>query len=113
MLFRKKSYTGPRDDRLRALLLFNERDYLAFHEDVATAVRRREFASGFDHYRTAGIFENRFPGYDGFDPHEYLEINTDVAASLKDQNVDLEVGAREHFSRAGFSEGRRWRKDMA
>jgi hypothetical protein len=93
-------------------MLFNDRDYLAFHEDVAMAVRRREFANGFDHYRSAGIYENRFPGFDGFDPNEYLDINNDVAGMLKSQNVDPKIGAREHFSHAGFSEGRRWRKDM-
>jgi hypothetical protein len=93
---------------MRSLQLFNEKDYLACHPDVAAAVRRGDFSSGFDHYRKNGLTEGRFPGFDGFDHVKYLERNPDVATSLKSTNEDTSAGAREHFKRSGYAEGRSW-----
>lgn len=70
------------------------------------AISEGAYRSGFDHYQNIGIDEGRFPGFDGFSADEYLAINPDVAKSA--QGRDKEAVAREHFSRVGFSEGRRW-----
>jgi hypothetical protein len=43
-----------------------------------------------------------------FDHVKYLERNPDVATSLKSTNEDTSAGAREHFKRSGYAEGRSW-----
>lgn len=106
----KKDSRQRKPDPLRALQLFNEVDYIKFHEDVFAAIRSKGIPSGFEHYRVHGIFEGRFPGFDGFSAEEYLSLNPDVADSLGDG--DRNAGARHHFSRFGFKEGRRWRTDQ-
>jgi hypothetical protein len=106
MIFSFRKGKNSADDKLVALLLFNERDYVNFHSDVRKAISEGAYKSGFDHYRNNGIYEGRFPGFDGFSADEYLAINPDVAKSAEGR--DKEAVAREHFSRVGFSEGRRW-----
>ncbi|KQW54800.1 hypothetical protein [Ensifer sp. Root127] len=107
-LFKKAKKRNP--DPLFALQLFNEIDYIRFHEDVFAAIKSRGIPSGFEHYRVHGIFEGRFPGFDGFSADEYLKLNPDVAENLSGDRKKEE--ARHHFSNFGFREGRRWRADQ-
>lgn len=44
---------------------FDEKDYLAFNPDVASAVRAGSFQSGLDHYIQFGQFENRNATFTG------------------------------------------------
>ncbi|MBK5571637.1 hypothetical protein [Ensifer sp. SSB1] len=106
----KKAPKQRQPDPLLALQLFNEVDYIRFHDDVYAAIRSKDIQSGFQHYRVHGIFEGRFPGFDGFSSEEYLKLNPDVASNLGDGNRD--AAARHHFSHYGFREGRRWRADQ-
>jgi hypothetical protein len=109
MLFKRSKREASADSLYRSLNLYNEKDYLNSHPDVAAAVRRGDFQSGFDHFRKSGLAEGRFPGFDGFDHNMYLERNADVADSLKSKNEDMFAAVREHFRRSGYAEGRSWK----
>lgn len=100
-----KTNSSP-DSLMRSIKLFNEKDYLRCHQDVEFAVRRGDYSSGFDHYLKYGILEGRFPGFHGFDHIKYLARNPDVADSLKSKGGDMRAGARDHFRRSGYAEGR-------
>ena len=108
MFFKRSKRDASVESLYRTLNLYNEKDYLNSHPDVAAAVRRGDFQSGFDHFRKSGLAEGRFPGFDGFDHVKYLQRNPDVANSLKGKNEDTLAGARDHFRRSGYAEGRNW-----
>lgn len=59
-------------------LFFDENFYLAEHPDVAEAVAKGMFTSGFQHFSKYGQFEGRNPSL-LFDNQLYLAQNTDVA----------------------------------
>ncbi|MBN2885763.1 MAG: hypothetical protein JXM75_03525 [Chromatiaceae bacterium] len=65
---------------------FNEEFYLANNPDVAMAVRRGDYGSGWDHWTQKGQDEDRSyaqpAGYDDFNEEYYLASNPDVAAAV-------------------------------
>ncbi|MBD2184924.1 SGNH/GDSL hydrolase family protein [Aerosakkonema funiforme] len=81
--------------------LFNENFYLAANQDVAAAVSKGEFASGFDHFSQFGEFERRNPSA-FFDSAYYLQQNLDVATEVNAGKTT----AFEHFIVFGQSERR-------
>lgn len=83
------------------LTLFDTSFYLGQNSDVAAAVTRGAFSSGFDHFIQSGQFEGRDPSY-LFDTSFYLEQNPDVAAAVTRD----ELTGIEHFIQFGQFEGR-------
>lgn len=102
---RASSEKNDLEAQLRALMLFDERDYLAANPDIGDAVERGLFRDGFAHFRAHGLREGRFPGYHGFNWDDYVRANADLAHFRKDP--DPERAAKEHFRTAGYGEGRR------
>ncbi|WP_129139169.1 DUF4347 domain-containing protein [Modicisalibacter coralii] len=84
---------------------FDEAFYLADNPDVAAAVSRGDFASGYEHYTRYGADEGRQgnDGVSGFDEAFYLAHNPDVAAAVS--RGDFASGY-EHYERYGADEGR-------
>lgn len=84
---------------------FSESFYLKMYSDVAAAVNRGEFASGYEHYRRTGAAEGRW-GSDTLDFNEvsYLAANPDVAAAVRAGSYGL---GYDHYVAYGKSEGRR------
>ena len=83
-------------------LIFNEDYYLRENPDVAAAVARGDFESGFQHFQLNGVAEGRNPG-EFFNVSFYLEQNPDVAASgLNAVDHFLEFGAGESRSPNAF-----------
>jgi hypothetical protein len=66
--------------------LFDEHYYLATNPDVAAAVAKGEFATGYDHYIEFGQYEGRSPS-PYWDESWYLQENPDVAAAVKAHTV--------------------------
>ncbi len=83
---------------------FDDEYYLENNEDVRAACASGAVTSAFEHYIHFGYYEGRFPGYKGFDPDRYLELNEDLDV-LKGlpNSEDL---ARDHYRQHGFREGR-------
>jgi hypothetical protein len=89
---------------------FDERDYLRCNPDVWAAVRRGEFASGFQHYQTNGrregrrlhCGERRYGGGE-FDEREYLQCNPDVWAAVRRGEF---ASGFQHYQTFGRNEGR-------
>jgi Glycosyl transferases group 1 len=86
---------------------FDEQSYLALNPDVAAAVRKGAFASGYAHWKTYGQKENRLcraPQSTGeFDELEYLLRYSDVAQSIRTNEYR---SAYEHWIKVGVKEGR-------
>lgn len=82
---------------------FDERFYLETYSDIASAVRSKRIASGFEHYIATGYFENRLPKRLIVDEDYYIKENPDVAEGIRRGTVK---NAQEHFDNAGFAEGR-------
>ncbi|MEM8720124.1 MAG: class I SAM-dependent methyltransferase [Cyanobacteria bacterium P01_G01_bin.39] len=85
---------------------FDETKYLQANLDIAQAVKRGDFESGWDHYLRSGKAENRLDlvqEYAAFDEAQYLQANLDVAQAVK--RGDFESGW-EHYSRTGKAENR-------
>ncbi|MBZ9557601.1 hypothetical protein KGQ96_05945 [Halomonas coralii] len=83
---------------------FDEDFYLADNPDVAAAVSRGDFASGYEHYERYGADEGREgnAGVTGFDEAFYLSQNADVAAAV----ARGEITALDHYRDYGAHEGR-------
>jgi uncharacterized repeat protein (TIGR03803 family) len=62
--------------------LFDEHYYLEMNPDVAAAVAKGIFATGYDHYIKYGQYEGRSPS-PYWDEAWYLQANPDVAAAVK------------------------------
>lgn len=82
---------------------FDERFYLETYSDIASAVRSKKVASGFEHYVATGYFENRLPKRLVVDEDYYIKENPDVAEGIRRGVVK---NAQDHFDNAGFAEGR-------
>jgi hypothetical protein len=82
--------------------LFDESFYLARNPDVATAVARKELASGFEHFRQFGDREGRDPSI-WFSNRNYLSRYPDVASAIAQGSIG---SALEHFLNYGQFEGR-------
>ncbi|NEP04613.1 MAG: calcium-binding protein [Okeania sp. SIO2G4] len=76
--------------------LFDEGFYLFQNPDVVDEIAAGNFSSGLEHFVNVGQFENRDPNA-LFDTSFYLEINTDIAAAIEEDNLT----AVEHFLRFG------------
>jgi hypothetical protein len=85
---------------------WNEALYLAINGDVATAVARKHFKSGREHYELAGRAERRQGGFvpNDWDEGQYLRANPDVAAGVSSGSF---VSGYHHYLVAGRNEGRR------
>ncbi|MGD0389470.1 MAG: hypothetical protein ABSC42_11000, partial [Tepidisphaeraceae bacterium] len=66
--------------------LFDEHYYLEMNPDVAAAVAKGEFATGYDHYLEYGQYEGRSPS-PYWDEAWYLQENPDVAAAVKAHKI--------------------------
>lgn len=95
---------------------FSEQDYLELNPDVAAAVKRGQFKSGRHHYDLHGRQERRrcnraaasndVSGHP-FSEEEYLEMNADVRAAVKN---GIFASGRQHFELHGIREQRLGRK---
>lgn len=81
---------------------FDEAFYLAQNPDVAAAVARGDFVSGYAHYLQYGMAEERDPDA-LFDSAWYLAQNPDVDAAVAQGVFD---SAYEHYLAYGSDEGR-------
>ena len=88
---------------------FCEQDYLLSNPDIADAVKRGEFKSGFEHWVTSGRHEGRSFQAAEFIEREYLELNPDVAKSVEEGQF---ASGRDHWQQRGRLEGRSIRKAM-
>jgi uncharacterized repeat protein (TIGR03803 family) len=66
--------------------LFDEHYYLQMNPDVAAAVAKGIFATGYDQYIADGQYEGRSPS-PYWDEAYYLQQNPDVAAAVKNHQV--------------------------
>ena len=84
---------------------FNEDGYLALNLDVAAAVRRGDFRSGFDHWQQYGRTEQRLckPYIPEFDELSYLIRYPDVMTAVRAGTFH---SGQEHWIRAGQGEQR-------
>ena len=87
---------------------FDEQMYLERYPDVAAAVREKRIASGKEHYKRHGKFENRIGCDDKdivvqFDEEFYLREYPDVAKSIQ---KGIMPSAWDHYVRHGRREGR-------
>ncbi|MGK7904275.1 MAG: Ig-like domain-containing protein, partial [Hormoscilla sp.] len=82
---------------------FDEEFYLAQNPDVAAAVERGEFSSGFEHFQLFGLAEGRLPAPIAFDEGFYLAQNPDVAAAVA---AGVFVNGLQHYLLFGQAEGR-------
>ena len=84
---------------------FDEDGYLALNLDVAAAVRRGDFRSGFDHWQQYGRTERRLcgPYVPHFDELSYLIRYPDVMAAVR---AGAFHSGQEHWVRAGEREQR-------
>ena len=82
--------------------MFNEEWYLFRYKDVASAVKKGSFKSGYDHYKILGKKEKRQPIPPlptNFVESEYRELNKDVDDAIK--NGTFTSGA-EHWLKYGW-----------
>ncbi|MFB2919866.1 MULTISPECIES: SGNH/GDSL hydrolase family protein [Aerosakkonema] len=86
---------------LTANELFDEAYYLNSNSDVAVAVSKGEFSTGFAHYNQFGQFEQRNPSA-YFDTSYYLQKYQDVASEVNARKTT----AFTHFINFGQSEER-------
>lgn len=96
----KISYPAPKD----RTPIFSEKYYLANNADVANAVKKGDFVSGYSHYLQYGKKEGRKPLPDipaGFNDANYLKLNPDVA------NAGYTSGLA-HYLTYGYNENRKW-----
>jgi hypothetical protein len=77
--------------------------YIARYDDVRAAVSNGIFASGKEHYATAGYFEDRLPFHIEVDEVFYLKQNPDVGAAIVIGDIK---NSQEHYERSGHLEGR-------
>jgi hypothetical protein len=86
---------------------FEEEWYLANNPDVALAVHRGEFGSGWHHYALFGQSEGRSyekpPGYGDFNESHYLAMNPDVAMAVEQGLIG---SGWQHYQLFGMAEGR-------
>lgn len=84
---------------------WNEALYLAVNPDVKSAILRKDFKSGREHFELAGRAEGRkgatVPA--DWDETGYLQVNPDVAAAIKDGRF---VSGYHHWLAAGRTEKR-------
>ena len=88
-------------------VMFNEGFYLKKYPDVAAAVKKGAFTSGYDHYKKYGQKEKRLPVPPmptEFNEAEYLELNPDVAKAVKDGSF---VSGAHHYMIYGWEEKQR------
>ena len=88
-------------------VMFNEGFYLKKYPDVAAAVKKGVFTSGYDHYKKYGQKEKRLPVPPmptEFNEAEYLELNPDVAKAVKDGSF---VSGAHHYMIYGWEEKQR------
>jgi len=88
---------------------FCEQDYLLSNPDIADAVKRGKFRSGFEHWVGYGKDEGRSFQPAEFIEREYLELNPDVAKSVEEGQF---ASGLDHWRRRGRLEGRRIKKAM-
>ena len=88
-------------------VMFNEGFYLKKYPDVAEAVKKGSFTSGYEHYKKYGQKEKRLPVPPmptEFNEAEYLELNPDVAKAVKDGSF---VSGAHHYLIYGWEEKQR------
>lgn len=88
-------------------VMFNEGFYLKKYPDVAAAVKKGSFTSGYEHYKKYGQKEKRLPVPPmptEFNEAEYLELNPDVAKAVKDGSF---VSGAHHYLIYGWEEKQR------
>jgi len=88
---------------------FCEHDYLLSNPDIADAVRRGHFRSGFAHWSRLGKREGRSFHPVKFIELEYLELNPDAVSAIQAGQF---ASGRDHWERRGRLEGRSIRKPM-
>lgn len=86
---------------------FCEQDYLLSNPDIADAVKRGKFKSGFEHWVKYGRHEGRSFQPAEFVEREYLELNPDVAKSIEEGQF---ASGLDHWRQRGRLEGRSIRK---
>ncbi len=86
---------------------FCEQDYLLSNPDIADAVKRGKFQSGFEHWVKYGRNEGRSFQPAEFVEREYLELNPDVAKSIEEGQY---ASGLDHWRQRGRLEGRTIRK---
>jgi GT2 family glycosyltransferase/glycosyltransferase involved in cell wall biosynthesis len=106
-------------DRLDIPQYFDEASYLHAHPDVAGAVARGEFASGFAHWAERGLLEGR-PWPDGADNSDTLnpsalapDSNKTIPAMFDEDwyvffNPDVEQAVRSGRLKSGFEHWQRY-----
>ena len=82
---------------------YDETWYLANYPDVQDAVNRRQFPSGWMHFRTVGYFEGRFGATPSVDADWYIATYPDVARAILSGEVE---NVLDHFVKFGYFEGR-------
>jgi ubiquinone/menaquinone biosynthesis C-methylase UbiE len=88
---------------------FCEQDYLLSNPDIADAVRRGDFRSGFDHWSRLGKHEGRSFHPVKFIELEYLDLNPDAVPAIQAGKF---ASGRDHWERRGRLEGRSTRKPV-
>ncbi|MBD1938670.1 cadherin-like domain-containing protein [Microcoleus sp. FACHB-68] len=83
-------------------LFFDENYYLANNPDVAEAVAKGVYHTGFEHFLDFGLFEGRNPS-ELFDNQQYVSANADVAEAIA---AGVYQSGFEHFIQHGLFEER-------
>ncbi|MBD2041903.1 cadherin-like domain-containing protein [Microcoleus sp. FACHB-672] len=83
-------------------LFFDENYYLANNPDVAEAVAKGVYHTGFEHFQDFGLFEGRNPS-ELFDNQQYIAANADVAEAIA---AGVYQSGFEHFIQHGLFEER-------
>ncbi len=83
--------------------VFDEQAYLANNPDVAASVQRGEWASGHEHFASAGYFEGRWVALCDFSEAWYLRTYPDVRKAVEEQ---LWESGKQHYYAAGMFEWR-------
>jgi hypothetical protein len=82
---------------------FDEEWYLETYPDVRVAIEEKQFASGWDHYRSVGYLEGRFGSRPLVNNDWYVETYPDVAQAIIEGKV---ASASDHYLQFGRAEGR-------
>lgn len=106
------NYTQPtiKNEEDYKMELFSENWYLKRNPDVAAAVKKGVFKTGYHHYIQNGKAEGRKPLPpipQEYCEGDYLELNSDVAAAVKKGTF---TSGLEHFMVYGFDEKRKINK---
>lgn len=105
--FKNKLSESCKESEDYKMELFSENWYLKKNNDVAVAVKKGVFKTGYHHFVTNGKEEGRKalpPIPSEYNEGAYLELNKDVAAAVSKGKF---VSGIDHYMKYGFCEGRK------